>query len=221
MKIAALLLCAGHGSRFNSPLPKQFHSLGEKKFYRYPLDTLVASGFFTEIRIVAQKDHLVHLDSHPTCTIIAGGKSRQESVFLGLQGLAADFVVVCDGVRPFLTVQLLQEHIAALNRGEAAVNTCIPCTDTINVHEHGQITTIPNRDQYLLGQTPQSFNTKILKSAHQRATKNYTDDCSLVLDAGFFISHVRGSEQNLKITTPLDLKIAGMILQMIDHENLY
>ncbi len=212
MNIAALLLCAGHGNRFNSPLPKQFHSLGEKKIYRYPLDILVASGFFTEIRIVAQKDHLSHLDSHPTCTIVGGGKSRQESVFLGLQGLDTDFVVICDGVRPFLTLGLLQEHIEKLIGGANAVNTCIPCTDTINVHQNGQITTIPNRDQFLLGQTPQSFNTKILKLAHESSTKNYTDDCSLILDAGFSISHVLGSEINLKITTPLDLEIAKMTL---------
>ncbi len=211
MKIAALLLCAGRGTRFSSPIPKQFHLLGEKKIYRYPLDLLILSNLFSEIRIVTQKEYLPFLDHHPTCTMIEGGKTRQDSVSLGLQGLKADFVIICEGARPFLTLQLLQGHIEKLLLGAVAVNTCIPCTDTINIHQDGIISKIPDRNQFFQGQTPQSFCTNLLIDAHEKAIKPYTEDCSLLLDRGFSISHVLGSEKNIKITTPHDLEIAKMI----------
>ena len=211
MKIAALLLCAGHGSRFNSPIPKQFHLLNGKKIYRHPLDTLIFSNLFSEIAIVTQKSYFPYLDYHPTCRVIEGGTTRQDSVSLGLQGLNADSVIVCEGARPFLTLELLQAHIDQLLLGAVGVNTCIPCTDTINIHKNGVIHEIPDRNQFFHGQTPQSFCTKILIDAHLKATKTYTDDCSLLLDRGFSVAHVLGSEKNIKITTAHDLEIAKMI----------
>jgi 2-C-methyl-D-erythritol 4-phosphate cytidylyltransferase len=208
MKIAAILLCAGDGSRFGSSLPKQFHFLGEKKLYRHPLDTLIESQLFSEIRIVGQKKHLPYFDPHPSCVFVEGGNCRQDSVRLGLFNLKGDFVIICEGVRPFLTLQLLQDHIKKLSLGSVAVNTCIPCTDTINIHKDGLIKDIPDRKQFFRGQTPQSFSIPLLQKGHEINTKEATDDCSLLLELGFPVDYVFGSEKNLKITTPYDLEVA-------------
>jgi 2-C-methyl-D-erythritol 4-phosphate cytidylyltransferase len=212
MKFAALILAAGNGSRFNCSIPKQFCMLGEKKVYRYPLDTIISSNFFSEVCLVVSSLNQHYVDKNENHSVIIGADTRQKSVFLGLKSLTADFVVICDGVRPFLTKDILQKHIDHLKNGTLAVNTCIPCLDTINIKNHGKICSIPPRDQFLRGQTPQSFSLKHLLEAHKKSTNHFTDDCGLMLDAGYKISYVEGSEQNIKITTAIDLEIASLIL---------
>jgi 2-C-methyl-D-erythritol 4-phosphate cytidylyltransferase len=212
MKLSAILLLAGSGLRFGSFVPKQFQQLLDKKVYRYALDTLISSGHFHEILLIIQPDFTPYLDPHPECKIILGGNTRQNSVHLALkQCNHPTHVLIHDGVRPFLTKELIQLHVDKLLQGFENVNTCIPSNDTINVLENQIITSIPPRDKFLRGQTPQSFSYKKLLQAHNLSTKGYTDDCSLMLDAGHPLSYVSGNECNIKITSSLDLKIATTI----------
>jgi 2-C-methyl-D-erythritol 4-phosphate cytidylyltransferase len=209
MKVAAILLCAGTGERYDSQIPKQYHLIHGKKIYLHPLEVLENSKYFSKIILVIGDGQEKYLDSHNTIMVIKGGKTRQESVFKALKSLTdTDYVVICDGVRPFLTQKLLKAHIKKLEQGEIAVNTCIPCHDTINIKNADQIVKIPKRDQYLRGQTPQSFSFPHLLKAHINTKKHYTDDCALILEFGNKVSYVPGSELNIKITTPLDLLIA-------------
>jgi len=106
----------------------------------------------------------------------------------------------------------LQLHLDKLLQGFKNVNTCIPSSDTINIVQHGNIISIPPRSHFLRGQTPQSFDYENLYQAHEQTNIEYTDDCSLMLDAGHEVSYVTGNECNIKITTSLDLKIAKTIL---------
>jgi 2-C-methyl-D-erythritol 4-phosphate cytidylyltransferase len=213
MKHSAILLLAGSGLRFGSSIPKQFQNLLGKKVYRYSLDTLISTNFFHEILLVIQPEFTPYLDSHPECKIILGGSSRQKSVHLALkQCTNSTHVLIHDGVRPFLTKELLQLHLDKLLQGFKNVNTCIPSSDTINIVQHGNIISIPPRSHFLRGQTPQSFDYKNLYQAHEQTNIEYTDDCSLMLDAGHEVSYVTGNECNIKITTSLDLKIAKTIL---------
>jgi 2-C-methyl-D-erythritol 4-phosphate cytidylyltransferase len=214
MKIAAILLCAGTGDRFFNILPKQFHMLGEKKLYLHALDTLKSSYHYSEIAIVHQRDHLKHFDPHPDCKMIEGGSTRQESVFLGLKSLnSPDSVIIFESARPFITKDLIEKHIAALKNGSTAINTCIPCTDTINIQQNGKITSIPNRNQFLSGQTPQSFNFSLILNAHKKTEHSYTDDCGLLISQGHNIHFEIGSPNNIKITKPLDLIAASAFLR--------
>ncbi len=215
MKLSAILLLAGSGLRFGSSLPKQFQPLLGKKVYRYALDTLLSCGFFHEILLIIQPDFTPYLDSHPECKIILGGVSRQSSVHLALkQCKNPTHVLIHDGVRPFLTRELIQLHVDKLLQGFENVNTCIPSSDTINVLQNEEITSIPPRGDFLRGQTPQSFSFEKLLKAHQETVKEYTDDCSLMLDAGNKLSYVAGNEYNIKITSSLDLEIAKTIASL-------
>ena len=212
MKVGALILAAGNGSRFNSSIPKQFHLLNGKKIYKYVLDSLISSNFFSTIGLVTNISYHKHLDLSEQYTVIEGGDTRQESVFLGLQALEnIDYVVICDGVRPFLTLKILNAHIEKLKLGHVAVNTCIPTSDTINIQSCNLIEEIPPRENFLRGQTPQSFSYKKLLHAHKTTKKFFTDDCGLMLEKGHEVTYINGDETNIKITSSLDLDIASLL----------
>jgi 2-C-methyl-D-erythritol 4-phosphate cytidylyltransferase len=154
---------------------------------------------------------------------IAGGATRQESTYLGLLACEdADIACIHDCVRPFVTKDIIQANILAAY-AYGAVDTCIPSADTL-VHAPGaeNICAIPLRNEYLRGQTPQTFRYRLILQAHQRAREkglcNQTDDCALVLDMGHPIRAVAGSEYNIKITTALDLCLAEQILRLRNEQ---
>lgn len=213
MKIAAILLCAGNGQRFNSTIPKQYRQLHGKKVYRYPLDILKSVPEFSKIILVIGEGQEQYIETDKDIMMVKGGKTRGKSVFLALQALHnIDYVIICEAVRPFITKNLIKEHIQKLSIGSKAINTCIPCSDTINILENGSITQIPPREIFLRGQTPQSFSFKELYHAHKHNKKTYTDDCALLLEAGEKISYVLGNEENIKITTQVDMALAENLL---------
>ncbi|MCH9811698.1 2-C-methyl-D-erythritol 4-phosphate cytidylyltransferase [bacterium] len=209
MNIAAILLCAGTSERFGGKTPKQFHMLGEKKLYRYCLDTIMDAKTFSSITLVIGDKQESYLDHHVGIQIVQGGKTRQESVRLALESIqSADFIMILEAVRPFLTKELIYAHLEKIEQGEIAINTCIPATDTINIQKEGKIIAIPERKQFLQGQTPQTFSYHKLHAAHKHTSKTYTDDCGIMLDIGENVSYVLGSSRNIKITTPFDLQLA-------------
>ena len=210
-KVAAVILMAGTGSRLGNTLPKQFHEIGGKKIYQHTLEKFQSSNLFNEIILVCHPDWMVQEEGAKS---VAGGTTRQESSFKGL--LACDpttqYVVIHDAVRPFVSIDILRENIAKVQQYDA-VDTCIPSSDTIVQSADGnRIDEIPVRSEYWRGQTPQSFAYDLILEAHQRTKrKNASDDCTLVLEMGCEIYIVRGSEENLKITTEFDLLLAKNI----------
>lgn len=211
---------SGSGERFGSYLPKQFHNLSGKRVYLHTLERFLISGLFDEILLVSHPEWTSTIQedlqaySHHPIRIITGGKSRQESSYLGLQacGEQTQIVVIHDAVRPFVSQEILKQNIEAAGKWGAA-DTCIPSTDTI-VHSKNlsKITSIPNRSEHLRGQTPQSFSYPLILSAHQKTNKNdSTDDCTLVIEQGHPVHIVWGDETNMKITTELDLTLAEQL----------
>ncbi|MGC1879320.1 MAG: bifunctional cytidylyltransferase/SDR family oxidoreductase [Rhabdochlamydiaceae bacterium] len=225
-QIKAILLLGGTGLRFGSGIPKQFHRLAGKKVYLHTLETFLEAKLFEEIILVCPTLWIqqVSSDIAPYCgapiTVIEGGSTRQESSFKGLQacGPSTQIVVIHDGVRPFISGSILKENVEKAIQYKA-VDTCIPSADTL-VHTLGkeEIVKIPNRSEYLRGQTPQSFDYSLILSAHLKAQKegilNHSDDCSLVLKVGHPVHIVMGSEENIKITSELDLLLAEQILRL-------
>ena len=221
-RCTAILLMAGIGSRLGHPIPKQFHLLGSKKIYLHTLETFLTSHLFQQIILVCHPDWMrdvkTEIPQDTKIVVIPGGPTRQASSLLGLKAcLPTDFVMIHDAVRPFVSQDILQQNIAAVLQ-HRAVNTCIPSTDTIVHSENGRfVTSIPLRKNYLRGQTPQTFAYPLILEAHQKtkATQS-TDDCSLVLELGHPVAIVAGSEDNIKITTELDILQGHSLYERIE-----
>ena len=214
----------GSGERFGDAIPKQFHRISGKKVYLHTLERFICMGLFDEIIVVCHKDHIgmVRNDiyKHKNVVVIAGGKTRQESSFTGLCAChnGTEFVVIHDGVRPFVTNDIIVRNVKAVI-DHKAVDTCVPSADTIVcINENRNIQTIPNRRYYVRGQTPQSFHYPLIMRAHSNAIANgianISDDCKLVVALGDSIHIVDGEESNIKITTELDLFIAEQIFRI-------
>jgi 2-C-methyl-D-erythritol 4-phosphate cytidylyltransferase len=220
-KTVAILLMAGTGARFGSPVPKQFHRLGGKKIYQHTLDVFLLSKLFDEILLVCPPDRIEQIREEipQPIRLIAGASTRQESSCLGLLAChGAHIVCIHDAVRPFITSEILKENIDKA-REFGAVDTCIASTDTlVYAPEPSSISSIPNRADYQRGQTPQTFQYPLILEAHRRALEkgiiNRSDDCSLVLDMGHPVHVTAGSEYNIKITTELDLCLAEQIFRL-------
>lgn len=220
--IKAMILMAGAGERFASETPKQYHLLCGKKVYLHTLEQFLKIDQIGEILLVCEKSRIEQVqkevETHPAVKVVEGGTTRQESSYRGLcaAGTSTRFVLIHDAVRPLVSKEILLANIEGVKR-YGAVDTCIPSADTI-VHAPGgqSIWEIPNRSDYLRGQTPQSFSYPLILEAHEHARKvgqiGKTDDCSLVLALGAKVHVVPGEERNLKITTQQDLKIAELLM---------
>lgn len=224
--IKAILLIGGTGLRFGSETPKQFHRLSGKKIYLHTLETFLAVNLFEEIILVCPPTWMALVKEDLTAYpfkgihVVQGGATRQESSLKGLQscGEGTQIVVIHDGVRPFISETILKENVAKAMHHKA-VDTCIPSADTlVRTYDQKEINSIPNRCEYLRGQTPQSFDYSLILKAHLKAKENgicnASDDCSLVLNIGHPVHIVMGSEENIKITSELDLLLAEQILRL-------
>ena len=149
--------------------------------------------------------------------VVAGGKTRQESVWQGLNALskACKLAAIQDGARPLVSWQLIDRVVRAANTYGAAA-PAIPVKDTIKVVQGRMVESTPDRSRLYAVQTPQVFDFDMLRGALEKADREgltVTDDCSAVEQMNMKIKIVEGDERNLKITTPLDLKIAELILE--------
>jgi 2-C-methyl-D-erythritol 4-phosphate cytidylyltransferase len=224
--VKAILLMGGTGLRFGSEIPKQFHRLAGKKVYLHTLEVFLEANLFEEIVLVCPTSWIEQVKTDlvsyalAKITIVEGGLTRQESSLKGLLacGQETQIVVIHDAVRPFVSKTILKENVAKAIQFKA-VNTCISSADTlVRTIDKNQIDTIPNRSEYLRGQTPQSFNYSLILQSHLQAKEagicNISDDCSLVLKTEHSVHIVMGSEENIKITSALDLLLAEQILRL-------
>ena len=148
-------------------------------------------------------------------SVVPGGKTRAESVLCGLSAAAMPYAAIHDGARPLVTVELIDEVLDAA-RVYLAAAPAVPVRDTIKVAHDGIVERTPDRCALFAVQTPQVFATDLLKAALQSAIADgatVTDDCSAVERLGKEVHLTEGSEENIKITTPVDLVIAEAILQ--------
>ena len=176
----------------------------------------------SEVVIVTRDDLILPVQnavSHckKVTAVVMGGKDRAESVRNGLGMLSnkVKLVAVQDGARPLITWQVIDRTVRAAHTYGAAA-PAIPVKDTIKTVQGGIAINTPDRAQLKAVQTPQVFDLDLLKGALARAEKNgdqVTDDCSAVELLGMSVRIVEGDERNIKVTTPLDLKIAELLLE--------
>ena len=218
--ITALIAAAGSGSRMKSDIPKQFLKVDNLPILIKTLDKFEKNIYVDDIIIVTREcdiQNVINLTKEYSITklkaVVAGGDTRQASIINGLDNVTCDIVLIHDGARPFVTDSQITEIIKAVDNSKAAA-LGIPVTDTIKKADGNTITdTIDRSDLYSI-QTPQGFDTELIKSAHKRALElglTVTDDCSVVEAMNCPIKIVQGSPTNIKITTPDDLIIAGGI----------
>lgn len=218
-KIGLVLLMGGSGERCGGIVPKQFALIRKTPVYLHTLKLLRQTSLFDQIVLVSHPKWMDKVQTlSPDVVVVEGGKTRQESSFLGLKGFLdpPEIVMVHDAVRPFVSEKIILDNLSgAITHG--AVDTCIASADTVVYSPCGEkIHTIPKRKEFLRGQTPQTFRFEWLIQAHKAAqaaqVENVSDDCQLVLLSGRSVHVVAGCERNFKITTEFDLIISDFII---------
>jgi 2-C-methyl-D-erythritol 4-phosphate cytidylyltransferase / 2-C-methyl-D-erythritol 2,4-cyclodiphosphate synthase len=206
MRIAAILVAAGSGSRFGTDTPKQFLPLNGKPVIRHAAEALAAHVPLLQPVGDAAPIHaaLVGLDHLPT---VPGGASRQDSVRAGLDALvphAPDIVLVHDAARPHVPPGTIPALLTALHHHPGAI-PALPVADTLKRAVNSVITATVPREGLLRAQTPQAFRFDALLRAHRAGIQGATDDASLLEAAGLTVAIVPGAEANIKLTYPEDL----------------
>jgi len=223
--IAAIVVAAGKGIRFGSDVPKQYLKLNDKPVLSYGLLTLERHPAIDSIVVVAalewkpyiEREIIRRFEIRKVAAIVAGGEQRQDSVSAGLFVISDvhEFVAVHDAVRPFFSSDLLDRVIDGCRSADACIPAIAPRDTVKHVKDNLVFRTLP-RETLRLAQTPQVFRRTVLIEAFQHAKRNNllgTDEASLIEAAGGKVAWVEGEEQNFKITTPLDLKFAELILE--------
>ncbi len=220
-----LIPAAGMGKRMGSDRNKLLLTLLGKPLLSWTLLAAESSQSIDWIGIIGQpydfpefKRILEIISINKPVKLIQGGKTRQESVYNGLQALpeAAERVLIHDGARCLVTPNLFDKCAEALLTCQGLI-AAIPVKDTIKIVDSNKlIEDTPNRSNLWAAQTPQGFEVNLLKECHQKGDQlawQVTDDAALFEKCQLPVKIVEGEETNLKVTTPVDLAIAEFILK--------
>jgi len=217
----AVIVAAGTASRMGG-IDKVMAPLEGEPMIVRTVRTFQSCDAVKEIVIVTREDLITRVSSlcgkfPKVMAVVVGGKDRAESVRNGLGMLSkkVKLVAVQDGARPLITEAVIDRTIRAAHTYGAAA-PAIPVKDTIKVVQGGIVTNTPDRNTLKAIQTPQVFDFDLLKGALKKAYQDgaaITDDCSAVELLGYKVKIVEGDECNIKVTTPMDLKIAEMLLE--------
>ena len=219
----AVIVAAGTASRMGGIDKVMVELEGEPMILR-TVRTFQTCDAISEIVIVTREDlilPIMHLcvGLEKVKAVVAGGSSRQESVERGLNALSnkVKLVAVQDGARPLITHAVIDRTVRAAHSYGAAA-PAVPVKDTIKVVTGGVVKETPDRKTLQAVQTPQVFDLAMLKGALKKAKEDnaeVTDDCSAVERLGMSIKIVEGDERNIKVTTPMDLAIAKLLLEEV------
>jgi len=217
----AVIVAAGNASRMGGIDKVMAPLCGEPMIVR-TVRNFHSNQLIREIVIVTRGDLLTKIMDlcapfSKVRAVVVGGVDRPSSVQAGLDALSPDvqLVAVQDGARPLTSWQLIDRTVRAANTYGAAAPG-IPVKDTVKVVSGGMVSATPDRSRLQAIQTPQVFDLDLLRGALEKARKDdiaITDDCSAVENMGMTVKIVEGDEKNIKITTPMDLVIARVLLE--------
>ena len=220
----AVIVAAGNASRMGG-IDKVMATLGGEPMIARTVRQFQNCDVISEIVIVTREDLILPItglcrEMSKVKAVVCGGKSRQESVSLGLNALSdkVKLAAVHDGARPLITWQVIDRVVRAAHSYGAAA-PAIPVKDTIKVVEGRIVKNTPDRATLFAVQTPQVFDFDLLRGALKKAALEgtaVTDDCSAVELMGMSVKIVEGDERNIKVTTPMDLKIAELLLEELE-----
>jgi 2-C-methyl-D-erythritol 4-phosphate cytidylyltransferase len=229
MRTVAVVLAGGSGERFGTPVPKQLLLLAGRPMIEHSVAAFERAPGVDRILVVMAAGHADEVSAlleaggyGKLSKVIDGGPTRTESTWRAIAELGEDEcdVLFHDAARPLVSQQIIAAAVAAL-ADHRAVGVAVPSSDTIAVVGDGVMTAIPSRDSLARCQTPQGFRLSVIRRAYQLADADpqfgelpATDDCGIVLrylpELGVHV--VPGSERNIKITYPRDLRIAEALL---------
>lgn len=217
----AVIVAAGSASRMGG-IDKIMAPLGGEPVIVRTVRQFQECDAIREIVVVTRSDLIVPImdlchDFDKVKAVVVGGDDRAASVNMGLNTLSSKcrLVAVQDGARPFADWQLIDRVVRAADAYGAAA-PAIPVKDTVKVVQGGIVKETPERSTLKAVQTPQVFDFDMLRAALKQARLDklaITDDCSAVEHMGMSVKIVEGDEKNIKITTPMDLKIAELLLE--------
>ena len=217
----AVIVAAGNATRMRG-IDKALAPLGGMPVLQRSVKAFQDCDAIREIVVVTREDMMVQVmglckDYDKVKAVVAGGADRPESVTAGLNALSnrVKLAAIHDGARPLVSFEVIDRTVRAANTYGAAA-PAIPVKDTIKEANGGMAIHTPDRSALRAVQTPQVFDFDLLRGALNQAKKDglsITDDCSAVEHLGMKIKLVEGDERNIKITTPLDLKIAEVFLE--------
>ena len=227
MSVAALIVAAGRGARAagEAGRPKQYCALGGVPMLARTIAAFATHPGVGDILVVIHPDDAALYEAASQGfagrlrQAVPSGARRQDSVRAGLEALAGEApsaVLIHDAARPFVRPELISRVIAGLDTHQGAL-PCLPVTDTLKLVAQGRVTGTVERDSLWRAQTPQGFKFDAILSAHRAAAKEpareFTDDSGIAEWFGLDVALVEGAEDNRKLTTREDLKIADELLQ--------
>ncbi|WP_379136780.1 2-C-methyl-D-erythritol 4-phosphate cytidylyltransferase [Paenibacillus sp. sgz500958] len=216
--VGVVIVAAGRGTRMGTAESKQYLLLKDKPIVVHTLEVFQRHEMISEVVLVTGaedvqrcRDWIEHYKLDKVTAVVPGGTERQYSVYQGLLRLGTEWVMVHDGVRPFVRPEEIKAcYERAVQVGASVL--AVPVKDTIKqVDGNGQVVSTPDRRSLWAIQTPQTFRLSELKDAYELAARDGfvgTDDSSLAERAGIAVSVVEGNYSNIKITTPEDLDFA-------------
>lgn len=218
-----IIVAAGRGTRMGTKESKQFLSLRDKPIIVHTLEVFDRHPVIREMVLVTGEQDvercrgwIAEYGITKKVKVIPGGAERQHSVYRGLREIGTPWVLVHDGVRPFVTSgQVTSCYEAAVRHGAAIL--AVPVKDTIKQADaRGRVTGTPDRTSLWAVQTPQAFRRSDLLRAHEDAEADGfigTDDAMLIERLGLPVFVAEGSYRNIKITTPEDLDVAEIFIK--------
>ena len=217
----AVIVAAGNASRMGG-IDKVMAKIGGEPMILRTVRTFQNCDAVREIVIVTRPDLILSIKElcagfDKVIAVVAGGKDRPASVKAGLSALSkkVKLAAIQDGARPLVTWEVIDRAVRAAHTYGAAAPG-VPVKDTVKVVKGGVVIVTPDRSALQAIQTPQVFDIDLLRGALLKAEKEnapITDDCSAVENMGMSVKIVEGDERNIKVTTPMDLKIAELLLE--------
>lgn len=217
--VAVVVPAGGVGRRLGGRTPKQFLRVGSTSILALTVGHFVRHPAIGDVIVAAPAEYLARtrrelatVRGGARVQVVTGGAERQDSVALGIQTVpdGAAVIVVHDGVRPFVTRALIDRAIAAARAGGAAI-CALPISETVKRVRDGVVETTIDRSALWAVQTPQAFRAALLREAHEKARRDGfvgTDESMLIERLGHPVTVVPGLSENVKITTPEDLRRA-------------
>jgi 2-C-methyl-D-erythritol 4-phosphate cytidylyltransferase len=214
MNYSVVIVAAGSGTRMNLGYNKVYARLEDgRTVLEHTMQCFLDDPECAQVIVVTDADDFcasIHYDYWPGKILIAhGGSTRQESVYSGVKAAREDVVMIHDGARPFVSRDALERLKQAMETEDACLLT-VPCKDTIKKVRDGYVELTYDRSTLAAAQTPQVFRTELILGCFRKALQEGftgTDDCSLAERySDVRIKAVEGSYENIKITTPEDLR---------------
>lgn len=235
----AIIFAGGSGVRMGAGIPKQFIEIDGQPVLIYTLKQFQYHRRIDKIYLSVKEDYIPYAQTlveeyriSKVAAIVPGGETSQDSIYIALKRAQEEnpedsIVLLHDGVRPFITYDVISENIKSVRKHGNAI-TCTPCYETILISENGKtVDAVPNRKETFSAQAPQSFYLKDIISYHDQVRasetgyENMVDACTIITSLGIKANLVQGNRGNLKVTTPEDVYVFRALLQYKKNDQIF